>query len=129
MSIRSIYVVTTAALLLAAASLGTAADDKHAHKMGHDPMMSQMVETAKTAKDHEAIAAHFDKEAANYEEKAAQHEKLAKQYRTGAGIGPKSNPTGLANHCDNLVKNLKASATDAREMARLHREVAKSAEK
>jgi hypothetical protein len=126
MSIRSTYITTTAAVLLAAASLGAAADDKPMHKMGHDAMMSHMVETAKTAQDHEAIALRFDSEAAEFDEKAAQHEALAKQYRLGAGVGPKGNPAALASHCGNLVKNLKASATDAREMARLHREAAKS---
>lgn len=126
MSFRSMYVAATAALLLAAASLGAAAAEKDTHKMGHDAMVSHMVETARTAKDHEEIAAAFDQEAADFEEKAVQHEKLASQYKKGAGVGPKANPTALSHHCDNLVKNLKASAVDAREMAKLHREVAKS---
>lgn len=126
MSFRSMYVAAIAAILLAAASFGTAADDKDAHKMGHNAMVSQMVETAKTAKDHEEIANAFDQEAADFDDKAAQHEKLANQYKKGAGVGPKGNPTALAHHCDNLVKNLKASAADAREMAKLHREVAKT---
>ena len=126
MSIRSVYITTTAAVLLAAASIGIAADDKPMPMMGHDAMIDHMVETARTAKDHEEIAKSFDEEAADFDAKAAKHEKLAKLYRTGAGVGPKGNAAGLANHCDHLVKNLKASAADAREMARLHREVGQS---
>ncbi len=127
MSIRSTYITTTAFLLLAAASFVTAADDQHMHdNMKHGAMVSHLVENAKTAKDHQAIAGHFEEEAAGFDAKAATHERLAKQYKMGAGIGPKGNSSGLANHCNSLVKNLKASAADAREMARLHREFAKS---
>lgn len=126
MTIRSVYIAAMAALLLAAASIGLASDAKPKHQMAQDSTIDQMVETAKTAKDHEEIAKSYDAEAEGFDEKAARHEKLAKQYKLGAGIGPKSNPSGLSNHCGRLVKNLKASAADAREMARLHREVAKS---
>ena len=126
MTIRSYYSVTIAAVFLAALSIGAAADEKPMHQMGQDAMIDHMVETARTAKDHEEIAKSFDEEAADFEEKAANHERLAKQYNKGAGVGPKGNPAALANHCNRIVKNLRASAEDAREMARLHREVAKS---
>jgi len=53
-------------------------------------------------------------------------ERLAKQYHSGVGVGPKSNAMSLANHCDNFVKNLRAAAKDAREMAQMHRDIAKS---
>lgn len=125
---RSIVVTTATALLLGVASISYAEDAKPMHKMEHqhDITITHMVETAQTAKDHEAIAKRFDQEAANLDQQAAHHETLAKQYHSGAGAGPKANYATLAQHCDNYVKNLKASAADAREMADLHRGVGKA---
>jgi hypothetical protein len=82
------------------------------------------LEMAKTAADHEAIAKRFEDEAAQLEKQATEHERLAKRYRGGMGIGPKTNAESLASHCDGMVKNLRASAQDAREMARIHHDIA-----
>ena len=126
---RSIFVTTAAALLLGIASIGNAADEKPTHKMEHqhDVTIFHMVETAQTAKDHDAVAKRFDEEAAQFEKQAAEHEKLAAQYRK-APANPKwnNNAAVLATHCDHLAASLKASAADSRDMAELHRGVAKA---
>lgn len=124
------------AALLALGTLGAVAQEKeqpkepsmpmHEHRMQHDVTILHLVETAQTAADHEAVAKRLEAEAAQFDKDATQHERLAKQYRRGIGAGPKGNPGALAQHCDNLVKNLKASAKDAREMAQLHRDIGKA---
>ena len=126
MLMRYLHAATVTAALLGLASLSTAADEKPMHTMEHhDVTITHLVETAQTKADHEAIAKRFEEEAAQYDKQAAQHQRLADHYHKGVGVGPKGNAASLANHCDNLVKNFNASATDAREMARLHREVGK----
>lgn len=121
---------TTAAFaLLAVASVGTAAeeqkDEKSIHTMEHqhDVTILHLIETAQTPADHETIAKRFDEEASTFDTQAARHEKLAQQYKHGQGVPPKGNGASLSRHCDNIAKNLKASAKDAREMARLHRDL------
>lgn len=127
MLMRFLHTATVAAALLALASLGTAAEEMPMHTMEHhDVTITHLVETAQTKADHEAVAKRFEEEAAQFDKKAAEHQRLADQYHKGMGVGPKTNAASLANHCDNLVKNLKASAADAREMANLHRAVAQA---
>ncbi|HKS56474.1 MAG TPA: hypothetical protein VJS12_14375 [Steroidobacteraceae bacterium] len=129
-----------AAALLALGTLGAVAQEQaqlkeppkeqtmpvHEHRMQHDVTILHLVETAQTAADHEAVAKRLDAEAAEFDKQAQHHEQLAKQYRKGLGAGPKGNTDSLARHCDNLVKNFKASATETREMAQLHRDIGKS---
>lgn len=127
MQTRAFYLTTAAAAVFGLASIVSAADNKPMHTPEHhDVTITHLVGTAKTARDHDAIAERFDQEAAQLDEQASHHEKLAKQYRGGTGAGPKANYASLAQHCDNYVKNLKASATDARDMAELHRGIAQA---
>jgi len=136
MKMHRFHLAALGAALLALAALGAAAQEKeqqkepsmpmHEHRMQHDVTILHLVETAQTAADHEAVAKRFEAEAANFDQQAQHHERLAKRYRGGLGVGPKGNAQSLAKHCDNLVKNLKASAADAREMAQLHRDLGKA---
>ena len=118
---RKLPVTVLAAVLLAMASASQGAEQTPMHDMGHMPI-DQQVEMAHTQQEHDAVAERLEQEASELEKRAGEHERLAKLYRGGFG-GPKNGPT-LANHCDNLVKNLRASAQEAREMASLHRHVA-----
>lgn len=111
---------TLTAALLAAGALSNAVAAE-----SPDVSLEHQVEMAQTQADHQAVAKRFEDEAAQLEKQAGEHERLAKRYRGGIGVGPKTNAASLASHCDSMVKNLRASATDAREMARLHRDVAK----
>lgn len=122
-----IRAATATVALFTLASVGFAADSQPMHMMDHhDVTILHMVETASTPADHEAVAKRFEEEAARYEKQAAEHEALAAQYRKAPG-NPKwnNNSSALADHCDRLVKSLKASATEARDMAQLHRDVGK----
>lgn len=122
---RYLPVLAAAATLLALASVSSAADEKATHPM-HHATIDQQVEMAQTQADHEAVAKRLEDEAVELDKQADEHERLAKRYRSGVGVGPKANAASLATHCDNFVKNLRASANDAREMARLHRDVGKT---
>jgi hypothetical protein len=122
---RNLPIATTAAALLALASLSFAAEEEKDETHHMHVTIDHQVETAKTAADHEAIAKRFEDEAADLEKQVGEHERLAKRYHSGIGVGPKTNAASLATHCDNFVKNLRASANDAREMARLHRDMGK----
>jgi len=122
---RYLPVATAAAALLALASVSSATDEKATHPM-HHVTIDRQVEIAQTQADDEAVAERLKDEAAELDKQAGEHERLAKRYRGGMGIGPKTNAASLTTHCDNFVKNLRASANDACEMARLHRDVGKT---
>ena len=85
------------------------------------------VAAAKTAADHEAIAAEFEQEAKDLEAKAAFHADLAKQYAMNQSAHT-AKPR-LEKHCAELSASLKKAAEQAREMAKLHRELAQKAAK
>lgn len=122
MSTRSLTLAAVGTVLLALGASPYAAAQEHAESSGMS--IDHQVEMAKTKADHEAVAKRFEDEAAQLEKQAGEHERLARRYRGGIGVGPKTNAESLANHCDNFVKNIRASANEAREMAKLHRGMA-----
>ncbi len=127
MLIRYRHASTSSAALFVLVSFGVLAQEPPAHPTPvetHQLTIDRQVEIAQSMADHEAVAQRFDQEAAQFERQAAQHERLAEHYKRGLTVAPRGNYTSLANHCDRIVKNLKASATDAREMARMHRDIA-----
>lgn len=114
------------ATLFSIPSAGAYAEEKPAPVIQqHDITILHLVETAQTRQDHEAVARRFDEAAAQFDEQASYHEQIAKTYRS-AKSGGHHGYTAMAQRCDSLAKNLKASAADARELANLHRNVAHS---
>lgn len=121
-----LHAATLTGTLVAFTAFNAAAQETPTPVEHHAVTILHLVETAQTAADHEAVAKRFDEEAAQFDQQAVHHEGLAKRYRSGGGVGPHANSAALAQHCDNLVKSLRASAVDAREMANLHRGVAEA---
>lgn len=80
------------------------------------------VAAAKTAADHDAIAAEFEQEAKDLDAKAALHADMAKHY--GMDQYAHQRKPNLKKHCENLTASLKKAADQARQMAKLHRELA-----
>ena len=125
---RNFSIAAAALTLLGLASMSAVADEKATQQVQQMQQVTidQQAATARTRADHEAVAKRFEDEAADLDKQAGKHERLAKQYHSGVGVGPKTNALSLANHCDTFVKDLRAAAKDAREMAQMHRDIAKS---
>lgn len=85
------------------------------------------IAAAKTAADHDAIAAEFEQEAKDLDAKAALHADMAKHY--GMDQYAHQKKPSLKNHCENLSASLKKAAEQAREMAKLHHDLAQKAGK
>jgi hypothetical protein len=88
---------------------------------GHD--IDQMISTAKTPADHEAIAAYYDKEAQEASQKQAEHKKMGEMYKKNPSL-IKSN---FSFHCDQIAADYGKTAKEYQDLAKLHREMAKSA--
>ena len=91
------------------------------------PDLPAKIAAAKTAADHDAIAAEFEQEAKDLDAKAALHADMAKHYGMDQ-YGHQKKPS-LKKHCEDLTASLKKSAEQAREMAKLHHELAQKAGK
>ena len=115
LGIASVLLLSVAVLALPAGRLVAQSD------------LSARIATAKTAADHEAIAAEFEQEAKELEAKAALHADMAKQY--GMDQYAHQRKPSLKKHCEDLSANLKQAAAQATEMAKLHHELAQQAGK
>ena len=92
----------------------------------HHASMQSLVREAKTAEDHATLAQHYEDTARRLDDYASRQERLATIYAaTMAGRRPLQ---GLATHCANVAKNLRAAAAEDRELATMHRELARTLE-
>jgi hypothetical protein len=94
--------------------------------------LPQAIENAKTAADHEAIAAYFDEQAKEARAAAARHEKMGATYKKHPPTSPKSGSghafhAQMGEHCDDLVSQYEEAARDYEAMAAAHRAEAKAA--
>jgi hypothetical protein len=80
---------------------------------------------AKTAAEHEAIAACYDGFAKDAQAKANEHKAMGAAYRKGGG--PAVGKLGLPQHCDHFTKTFHDEAKMYEEMAKAHRQMAKNA--
>jgi tRNA-dihydrouridine synthase len=85
--------------------------------------IEEMLGSAKTAADHEAIAAHYEKEAAAAKEKAELHKRMLAIIKKQGG--PAIAKWHMDRHCERLIKQFEDSAQMYTEMAQAHREIAK----
>jgi hypothetical protein len=85
--------------------------------------IEQMITGAKTPADHEAIAAYYDKEAKDTHEKHIRHQKMEEFYKKN----PALNKSGFSTHCDIIAANFDKTAKEYEALAKLHRDMAKSA--
>jgi hypothetical protein len=85
------------------------------------------VAAARTAADHEAIASAYEAEATAADKMASDHEAMAKAYNGATGM--KGGRQAMVSHCNRLVDQYRAAATEYRGLAAAHRELAKTAGK
>lgn len=83
------------------------------------------VTAARSAADHEAIAAAYEAEAVVAEQKAKLHKDMGAAYqRTSSTMKPPSAFAGMVMHCSKLAKQYTEAAKLNRELAAEHREIA-----
>jgi hypothetical protein len=87
--------------------------------------VSTMIARARTAADHEAIAAEYDRQAAEARKEAELHRRMAKSYATGASTG-RVGLTPLPQHCAAIARRYERIAEEDVTLAATHREIAKA---
>ena len=88
--------------------------------------MTQAIQSAKSASDHNALAKHYEDAAKDMRAKADEHKKLLAQYQAKKGLYGKQAQT-LISHCQGLVRVYEQAAAENLSMAESHREMAKEA--
>jgi D-ribose pyranose/furanose isomerase RbsD len=89
----------------------------------HQMDMTQALENAKTAADHEALAKHYEEVAKSMQLKAQEHEKLLEKYETNTHLYGRMGERMQA-HCKMLIRSYEDAAKANMEMAESHRSMA-----
>src|SRR5262245_61199012 len=91
--------------------------------------MGAMITGAKTAADHEALAAQYDKDAADAKAKAAEHRKMGAAYKGQPAVsgGKAAGVSAMPEHCEGLAKSYEEQAQMYTAMATAERDLAKAA--
>jgi hypothetical protein len=91
----------------------------------HAADIEQMISSAKTAADHEAIAAYYDKSAAEAKAMATTHENMRNKYIQSSSLqsaGPGYARVG-AKDCDIIQRSYLNIADEDEGLAKMHREM------
>lgn len=89
----------------------------------HPMDMARVVQNAKTAADHDALARHYDDAAKQMQSNADEHKNLLAEYQSKKALYGK-HAQDLMNHCQGLIRIYEQAAADNRAMAKSHREMA-----
>lgn len=84
--------------------------------------LEEMIVTAKTKKDHEALAAYYEAEAKALELKAEQHQKLAKGYEESGGY--EKIKGAMLQHCNAMIRKFGEAADEYLALAKMHHQMA-----
>jgi hypothetical protein len=119
---RATIFLAAVLMLFAAASLPNIRADAQ-QAVVTDDNLDQMITSAKTPAEHEAIAAFYEQQATDAKKKAELHRNTADTYRK-LKI---SKPVGMAEMCDGIAAMWAKIAADNSKLAEAHREMAKQA--
>jgi uncharacterized protein YllA (UPF0747 family) len=112
-SVVVLAIVVVAGLVVPVTSLGA----------GEDADLDKMIASAKTAADHEAIAAAYEKMAAAAKANATKHIEMGDVYKkVGGALVAKQH---LDAHCDTLAELYKKVAKENETLADAHKAMAK----
>jgi len=90
---------------------------------GDTAELKALMQNPKTAADHEAIAAHYEKDASIYKEKEEEHKKLLSKFEREPWLWGKQ-AIGFRGHCERLIQLEREAAKENLEMAKIHRAIA-----
>jgi hypothetical protein len=92
---------------------------------GEEADLDKMISSAKTAADHEAIAAEYERRATAAKEKSAEHVEMGETYKKQGGALIEKHH--IDTHCDALANLYKKIAKEFEILAKDHKAMAKEA--
>jgi hypothetical protein len=88
-----------------------------------DDTVAGRISAAKTAADHEAIAAYYHAQAAEKAKQVKHHEAMLKSYDNVAGVSKEL----MRNHCQTLISTYRQAEQSYEGLAAEHEKLAKAA--
>lgn len=86
--------------------------------------MKEMIESAKTANDHKAIAKYYLEEEAKAKALVSEHQEMASWYKERRQINKTTIYVHNRKHCERLVKYYNSLAEEFKALAAEHEELA-----
>lgn len=90
----------------------------------HHAMAEDLIATAKTKSDHEAIAAHYEQQADDALNKAEQMRNHLEGYESGTITMIPRQKDAFIQHCEALISRYNEIAEENQALAKLHYEIA-----
>lgn len=90
--------------------------------------LKALIANARTPEDHRKIAAYYRSEAESLRERQREHEEDLAEYNQNSSRYPSKYPT-MGDHCRQLSQYYSLAAKQAEDLARMHQDMAKEAEK
>jgi hypothetical protein len=107
----------TALILMLGVLIGCAEMNPH-------PMdMTQALQNASSAADHEALAQHYEAAAKEMQAKVEEHKKLLAQYEAKSYLYGRQ-AIQFRAHCESLINSYEKAVEANLSMARMHRQMA-----
>ncbi len=118
------------ALAMTAAVFGqaTSSTQNSTEKLSHAQLVS-LIGTAKTPAEHRRISTYYKVEAQKLLAESKEHAQMAEQYKLNPVTSSSKYATGTVNHCEYIATSLKADSEKMQELAEMHEQMAKDAEK
>jgi hypothetical protein len=90
-----------------------------------DANVAELTATAKTAADHEALAAYYQAKAAEAAEKVEFHEAMLRSVRKAGS----KQYSAMRPHCRTLIRSSRAAQESYEDLAEIETQLAKEAQK
>jgi hypothetical protein len=125
---RFVGILTVGLAVVLFVVVQTSISQEKAEKLSKQQLLS-LISTAKTPAEHLRIAKYYQEKAQDYLAQAKEHEQMLAAYKANPSLSNDKNRASTIGHCEYFVQTFKDLAAKSQELAQLHEEMAKDAEK
>lgn len=89
--------------------------------------LKALIASAKTKEDHQKLADYYKAETERLDTEAKDHDEMAEAYKQSPNPMAAKHPEALGEgHCHEMARRFREAATQAKELAAMHEEMAKA---
>ena len=91
--------------------------------------LKALIASAKTKEDHQKLADYYKAETERLEAEAKDHDEMAEAYKQSPSPMAVKHPEALGEgHCHEMARRFREAASQAKELAGMHEDMAKAAQ-
>ncbi len=125
---RFVGILTVGLAVVLFVVVQTSISQEKAEKLSKQQLLS-LISTAKTPAEHLRISKYYQEKAQDYLAQAKEHEQMLAAYKANSSLSNEKNRASTIGHCEYFVQTFKDLAAKSQELAQLHEQMAKEAEK